>query len=89
MWYFAPDSLRWEGLEMGYSDFLCWCFSGKVDQFYESWRWAGWESEVEKVAGDAAYSIYPPLWAEGPEIGLRARRPVPVAEVFGMTVGRL
>ena len=66
-----------------------WCFSARLDKFYESWRWEGWEGEVEKVAGDQALSIAPPLWARGPKIGLRSRRPMPVAELFGMNVGTL
>ena len=28
MFYFAPDSLRWEPIDMGYSDFVYWCFTG-------------------------------------------------------------
>ena len=27
--YFAPDSLSWESLGVGYTDFLLWCFSGE------------------------------------------------------------
>jgi uncharacterized protein DUF2625 len=87
VWYYAPDSLEWEDLKQGYSEFLCWCFSGKLDAFYEEWRWPGWEEEVSRLEGDRAFSIYPPLSADGPGIDQRSRSPVPLREVFLMNVG--
>ncbi|MBK8898046.1 MAG: DUF2625 family protein [Candidatus Competibacteraceae bacterium] len=39
VYYFAPDTLEWENLNMGYSDFISWCISGNVDKFYESFIW--------------------------------------------------
>src|SRR5688572_2690078 len=36
--YFAPDSLAWEDLEMGYSEFVQWAVSGDVESFYEASR---------------------------------------------------
>ena len=33
LYYFAADSLDWEPLEGGYSDFLQWAFSGRFDRF--------------------------------------------------------
>jgi hypothetical protein len=87
VWYFAPDALQWEDMECGYSQFLCWCFSGKLDVFYETWRWPGWEAEVSQVGGDQALHIYPPLFAEGPSVGQRHRASVPIMEVFRMNVG--
>jgi hypothetical protein len=87
VWYFAPDSFEWEDLERGYSEFLCWCFSGKLDLFYETWRWPGWEAEVCRLGGDQALGIYPPLSTDGPGIDQRSRRPVSLSEVFRMSVG--
>src|SRR5688500_18884145 len=34
LYYFAPDSLDWEPMEGGYSEFIVWAFSGKLDRFY-------------------------------------------------------
>ena len=45
--YFAPDTAAWENLNLGYTDFLLWCFSGDLKKFYESFRWPGWEQEIE------------------------------------------
>ena len=33
VYYFAPDSLDWEPLNLGYSDFLHWTCAGKLDVF--------------------------------------------------------
>jgi hypothetical protein len=80
--YFAPDLLEWESLERGYSDFLSWALSGDLAKFYEGHRWLGWSADAERLGGDQAFSIYPFLWAEGPPIGERSRRAVPMAELF-------
>jgi hypothetical protein len=84
IYYFAPDSLRWEPCEFGYSQFLIWVVSTNIAKFYESMRWPNWESEVRKLPGDKAINIYPFLWAKGPPIGDRSRRAVPVAEIFNL-----
>jgi hypothetical protein len=80
--YFAPDRLEWESLDRGYSDFLQWAFRGDLERFYEGQRWQNWTAEVSTLAGDQAFSIYPFLWAEGPPIGERSRKAVPMAELF-------
>jgi len=86
VFYFAPDSLEWEDLGRGYSEFIQWCFSGDLGSFYEGTRWPGWEKEAATLPGDRAYSIYPPLWAQGPPVGERSRRDVPLAELYDMYV---
>jgi hypothetical protein len=81
--YFAPDRLQWESLDRGYSDFLQWALRGGLEKFYEGQRWPKWSADVAMLAGDQAFSIYPFLWAQGPPIEERDRRPVPMAELFG------
>jgi hypothetical protein len=82
--YFAPDTLRWEDLGFGYTAFLHWALSGDLARYYAGSRWSGWEAEVTSLHGGQALSIYPFLWAAGPAIGERSRRPVPVDEVYGI-----
>jgi hypothetical protein len=82
--YFAPDRLEWESLERGYSDFLQWALQGDLEEFYEGQRWLKWPEDVAMLAGDQAFSIYPFLWAQGPPVEERDRRPVPMAELFGV-----
>lgn len=87
VFYFAPDTLEWECLNLGYSEFLIWCLQGDVAGFYESLRWPGWEQEISTLGGDQAISIYPFLSAKGPLIAERQRGVVPIAELFSMHVG--
>jgi hypothetical protein len=82
MHYFAPDRLEWESLERGYSDFLQWTLQGDLQKFYEGQRWREWSVDVSVLAGDQAFSIYPPLWAKGPPVEERSRKAVPMAELF-------
>jgi hypothetical protein len=82
--YFAPDRLKWESLERGYSDFLQWTLRGDLEKFYEGQRWPEWPADVSVLAGDQAFLIYPFLWVEGPPVGERSRKAVPMAELFGL-----
>jgi hypothetical protein len=88
VWYFAPDTLEWEDMGYSYSQFLSWCFSGKVDNFYELFRWPEWESEVSKLGGSQVLQVAPPLFTAGDHIAQRSRRAVPIGEFFGLYVGR-
>jgi Protein of unknown function DUF2625 len=85
--YFAPDQLAWENTNLGYSEFLVWCFQGDVAKFYQTERWTGWEKEIASLRGDEALNIYPFLWALGPPISERSRRPVPIASIYKLQVG--
>jgi hypothetical protein len=87
IYYFAPEALKWVNLERGYTEFVDFCLNGDLDRYYEGYRWNGWEIEVSALAGDKALSIYPPLYADGPDISERDRRPVPLAELYSLSVG--
>ena len=86
VFYLAPDTLRWESLDRGYTDFLAFALSPAIAKFYESFRYPGWEEDIEMLGGDEAFMFYPFLWAEGPEIGQRMRRPGPIAEIFSLAL---
>ena len=88
IWYLAPDTLDWENLGLGYSDFLCWCFSAEVDGFYEPQRWSGWQTDVRSIDGDHGIAVYPPLTAAGAPMATRARSVVPIEELFAVHAGR-
>src|SRR5262245_5529090 len=52
VFYFAPDTLDWMDMEMGYSDFLQWVCTGDLGGFYADLRWPGWESEASAAQTD-------------------------------------
>jgi len=85
-YYLAPDTLKWEDLEMTYSDFLQWALLGNVKKFYESFRWEGWEKEVKPINGDKGILIYPFLWAVGPDLINRSRKVVPIQELWQLNL---
>lgn len=82
IYFFSPDSLEWERCNLGYSQFLEWAMSEHLSKFYETFRWKNWESEVRRLTGDEAISVYPFLWAEGPPIEKRHRGTIPVSEQY-------
>jgi hypothetical protein len=84
LYYFAPDSLDWEPLGIGYSDFLQWSFSERLDQFYDWIRWPGWENDIQTLHGDRCFSFYPFLFTKEGKSGTGRRGDVPVTEAWGL-----
>ena len=84
LYYFAPDSLDWEPLEIDYAEFLQWAFSGKLDQFYDWIRWRGWDADVRTLHGDRCYTFYPFLFTQEGKGGCGHRGEVPIEEAWGM-----
>jgi hypothetical protein len=86
VYYFAPDCLEWEKTGVGYSDFVCWSLSGDLEGFYQDYRWPGWQVEVQRLAGDQGWSIYPFPCTSGPPFGERHRGIVPLDELYRLYV---
>ncbi|TKK64169.1 DUF2625 domain-containing protein [Ilyomonas limi] len=83
LYYLSPDNLEWEPLDLTYTEFLNFCFSGKLNDFYKGLRWKGWKEEVAQLDGNMVYSFYPFLWTkEGKDIDKVSRKPIPVEEQF-------
>lgn len=86
MYYWAPDTLDWEALDLGYSDFLRWALSDRLTIFYEGLRWAGWERDTQQMAGDQCFNFYPPLWTEQGSVVSSFRKAISVAEQFSFNI---
>lgn len=84
VFYFAPDTLRWEDLGMDYENFVHWALCGDLASFYANVRFASWEREIATLTGDSGFSIYPPLWANGGRIAERSRRSVSITELWAV-----
>lgn len=80
--YFAPETLEWEDMEVGYSHWLRWTMTGDLADFYGEYRWPGWERDVARLSPDRSYSLYPFPCAEGPPLAERDRSDVPVEELW-------
>jgi hypothetical protein len=89
MYYWPPDDLVWEPLEIGYTDFFIWSLSSKLAQFYSNLRWESWREEVLKLAGDQCFAFYPFLWTEQGSVGGSHREKVPVLEALDLKIDLL
>lgn len=87
--YSAPDTLEWEDMQGGFSQFVTWCFSGDLEKYYTNFRWHTWKKDVLTLKGDQAFNVSPPMWAKGPAIGERSRGAVPMTEVFELCIAPL
>ena len=85
--YLAPDTLEWEDMEIGYSAWLRWCLSDGVATFYKDYRAPDWPDRVRTLKADQGFMIYPFPWAqEGGAIPDRTWKPVPMSELYAMTL---
>ena len=85
VYYFAPDTLEWEPMDMGYTDFIQWVLNGDITLFYKSFRWEGWEKDTSNLKGNEAFSFYPFLWSkEGKDITKTTRKNVPIEDSWGL-----
>lgn len=86
MYYWAPDTLKWEQLEIGYTDFLSWALSDRIALFYDGLRWEGWRSDLEALGSDQCFSFFPYLWTQEGSIERSSRAMIDVIEQFEMNV---
>lgn len=85
VFYFAPDNLTWEPTDLGYSDFLIFCFKGDLEKYYEGYRWNNWDKEISILDGNLGISCIPFLWTkEGKDINKVNKAPVPIQELWGL-----
>lgn len=87
IYYFAPDSLSFEALDVSYSDFLTFCFNNDLDSFYRGFRWKDWRTEVSNASGDRAFNFIPCLWmAEGKDIEKNSRKLISAEELYQLNL---
>lgn len=86
MYYWAPDTLRWEALNLGYSGFLRWALSDQLTSFYQALRWEGWQSDAAGADGNQCFSFYPFLWTRQGSVASSSRKLVPVSQQYALNV---
>lgn len=82
MYYWAPDSLEWEALGTGFTDFFVWALSNRLADFYADLRWATWRNDMAAISGDRCFSFYPFLWTKEGSLTASQRGEVPAREAF-------
>jgi hypothetical protein len=81
--YWGPDTLEWNGLGVGHSDFVAWALTDGPTEFYADLRWRNWSDEVDHLSPSEGISVYPPLFtAEAQPIDDTSRRAIPFDELL-------
>jgi hypothetical protein len=87
IYYFAPDSLEYEPLDLTYSEFILFCFNNDLDSFYKGLRWENWKNDVKNLNYDKVYNFVPFLWTkEGKEIEKNSRKEIQIEEQYSMNI---
>lgn len=63
VYYYAPDLLKWECLDVYYANFMNWLINDpqNVNLFYKDYRWNGWKQDCENLNINQGFSFYPLL----------------------------
>lgn len=89
IYYLAPNSLVWEPLNFGYSEFVLFCFDGDLSEFYRGLRWSTWNQFIADLDGNKSYSFRPYLWAkEGTDINSCTRKLVSTEDLFKFNLAK-
>ncbi len=87
VYYFSPDNLEYEPLDLTYTDFLNFCFNNNLDEFYKGYRWTNWESDLANLKGDQVYNFFPYLWTKkGKDINKVLKKAVPIEEQYSLNL---
>ena len=87
VYYFSPDNLEYEPLHLTYTEFLVFCFTHDLNEFYLESRWAKWKEEVANLMGDKVYNFLPLLWTkEGKDINKNLRKIISIEEQYKLNI---
>lgn len=86
IFYFGPDTLEWENLNMKYSQFLYWTVNGNTKEFYESMKWSDWETCAKETSFNQGILIYPFLWSQEIKIETASKKIVPFEELINVNM---
>ena len=92
MWYYAPDLLTWENMNINYTKFVNWAADVRVEQYYDSWLWYECEKYfapkmsglVGGVNSDQAVLMYPFMWSKEFDVVTATKKTVPFAEIVAL-----
>lgn len=85
--YFAPDTLKWENLNIYYANYIDWLINSNdgVNKFYELYRWDNWKDDVSNISLDNGVSFYPPLFTKY-NINERSKEVITMDEIIGINM---
>ena len=86
MYYFAPETLAWEALEIGFTAFVAWAFTRQLRQFYGRPSGAAADFDELPLSGELCLTFYPFLWTQEGSLKTSSRRAIPVAEQWALNL---
>ncbi|MDR2222332.1 MAG: DUF2625 domain-containing protein [Flavobacteriaceae bacterium] len=87
IYYFSPDSLDFEPLDVSYSDLIYFFICGNLNQFYEGFKWNTWQEDLAILPLDHVFSFYPFLWTkEGKHIEETIKKPIATEEQYQVDI---
>lgn len=87
IYYFAPDSLEFEPLNITYTEFLNFCFNNNLEEFYKGYRWKTWKEDIAKLSCDRVFSFVPYLWTkEGKDIEKTSKKDIAIEEQYSLNL---
>jgi len=84
LYYWGPDCIEWEPLDIVYPQFLAWCTTDQLAGFYKELRWPTWRKDARVLASDRCYQFNPPLWSAEGSVKDSERTDIPVQEAFDL-----
>jgi len=82
IYYWAPDSMEWEDLELKFSDFFGWLLTGDLDSFYEGIRWESWKEDISRISTEQCTTFFPFLWTKEGNCNTSTRGVVSINEAL-------
>lgn len=83
IYYLSPDNNEYEQLDLTYTEFINFCFSGNIDLFYKDLRWKKWEDDFKELSTNEAFMFYPYLWTkEGRDINKVEKNKASIDEIY-------
>ncbi|PSK92695.1 DUF2625 family protein [Taibaiella chishuiensis] len=86
VYYWPPDDLNLEPMDITYTEFLDFCFNQDLGKFYKSSRWPGWEKDLPTISGDQTINFFPPLWSKEGDLKKSKRAVAPVQEQYDFNI---
>lgn len=87
VYYFAPDTLEFEPLDLTYTEFLNFCFNNNLEKFYKDYRWKNWKDDVAKLKGDQVYNFFPNLGTqEGKDMSKVSKKAISAEEQYNLNI---
>lgn len=82
MWYYAPETLRWESMDIRYADFIPWVFSESFEEYHAAFFWRDMEQMLPTLSADQGVLIYPFLWSKQSNLQTATKKAVPLEELL-------